>query len=63
MFGLAGTLVLGEIQKHLAASGEDPSIYGTTLAASVIASYLLSLPLWFKAGNEYKKQMDKTDGN
>ena len=55
--GLIGTTALGYVQKTMITplNGDDVSLYGTTFAAFVAFGYLLSVPLYWKAGIEYEK--------
>jgi hypothetical protein len=53
--GLLGTTALGYLQTNLGAA-DDVSLYGTTLAGFVIVGYLISVPLYFQAGEKYKEQ-------
>lgn len=54
---LVGTLVIGWGQQYLIGAEGDVSLYGTTLAALVAGSYLLSLPFIRNAGVSYNQLM------
>ena len=55
--GLFGTTLLGYVQKEMISpiNGDDVSLYGTTFAVFVAIGYLMSVPLYWKAGIEYEK--------
>ena len=63
MGGLLGSTALGYVQKTMITplNGDDVSLYGTTFAAFVTFGYLLSVPLFWKAGKEYEKQQIAKD--
>ena len=46
---IVGTTALGAVQDYLGAA-EDPSIYGTSLAAACAIAYITSIPLFYIAG-------------
>mmetsp|Transcript_10493 Transcript_10493/g.17597 ORF Transcript_10493/g.17597 Transcript_10493/m.17597 type:complete len:159 (-) Transcript_10493:113-589(-) len=58
--GIFGSTSLGYLQQFMDAAN-NPSVYGNTLAAFIGGSYLLSVPLFYKAGLKYKEVRESQD--